>query len=181
MSRLVNDLLLLARADAGAHLQLGPVDLAPVVRAAVREARLLSEGVAVRLDETPEEVWVNGDADRLTQVLLILLDNAVKYTPSGGQVTVRAELESERVRIVVRDTGVGISSSELPRIFDRFFRGDRARPMDGSGLGLSIARWIVDEHRGTISIQSVPNNGTAAILSFPAIEAPVDARLALVS
>ncbi len=181
MSRLVNDLLLLARADAGAHLRLGPVDLAPVLRTAVREARFLSDGVTVRLENAPEEVWVNGDADRLTQVLLILLDNAVKYTPGGGHVVVRAELEGERVRVMINDTGVGISTDELPRVFDRFFRGDRARPMDGSGLGLSIARWIVDEHRGIIRIQSTPNNGTAATLSFPAIEAPVDAQLALVS
>ena len=102
MSRLVNDLLLLARADAGAHLQLGPVDLAPVLRAAVREARFLSDGVTVRLEEAPDEVWVNGDADRLTQVLLILLDNAVKYTPGGGHVMVRADQEGERVRVLFR-------------------------------------------------------------------------------
>ncbi|MFN0070389.1 MAG: sensor histidine kinase [Chloroflexota bacterium] len=181
MSRLVNDLLLLARADAGAHLQLGPVDLVPVLRSAVREARFLSDGVAVRLEDVPGEVWVNGDPDRLTQILLILLDNAVKYTPGGGQVMVSASLDGERVRVAVRDTGVGISTDELPRVFDRFFRGDRARPTDGAGLGLSIARWIADEHRGTIRIQSTPNNGTAATLTLTAIAAPVEAQLALVS
>lgn len=181
MSRLVNDLLLLARADAGAHLQLGPVDLVPVLRAAVREARFLSEGVTVQLESVPDEMWVNGDADRLTQVLLILLDNAIKYTPGGGMVTVSAKLDGDRVRIAVRDTGVGISADELPRVFDRFFRGDRARPTDGAGLGLSIARWIVDEHRGTIRLQSHPNDGTSATLTFAAIPAPAEAQLALVS
>jgi signal transduction histidine kinase len=181
MSRLVNDLLLLARADAGAHLQLGPIDIVPVLRAAVREARFLSDGVGVYLEGAPSEIWVNGDPDRLTQVLLILLDNAIKYTPGGGQVTVTMKQEADRLRIAVRDTGVGISTDELPRVFDRFFRGDRARPTDGAGLGLSIARWIVQEHRGGIRLQSSPDGGTSAVLTLPLIPAPADARLALVS
>jgi two-component system OmpR family sensor kinase len=180
MSRLVNDLLLLARADAGAHLQLLPVDLVPLLRSSVREARVLSEGVTVLLEEIPDRMFVPGDADRLTQVLLILLDNALKYTPSGGHVTVSAGVDRGSVVITVRDTGVGISSEELPRVFDRFFRGDRARPMGGAGLGLSIARWLVNEHSGTLRLRSAPDGGTIAVVTLPSIPLPVESELALV-
>lgn len=175
MSRLVNDLLLLARADAGQHLDLQPLDLQPLVLSAVRQARLLADGLSVELEDPVPDLWINGDADRLAQVLLILLDNAIKYTPPSGQVRVSVQRKGERVALGVSDTGVGIPPEELPRVFDRFFRGDWSRPHGGAGLGLSIAHWIVAEHGGSIRVESTVGQGTSATVSFPVVAAPAEA------
>lgn len=176
MSRLVADLLLLAQADAGQHLELEPTAVAPVVREAFRAARFLREGVSLELGAVPDEAWVQGDAGRLKQLLLILLDNALKYTPAGGQVTLSGESVtrgSERgIVLRVSDTGPGIAPADLAHVFERFYRVDRARSDGGAGLGLAIARWIADEHRGRLDVQSQPGEGSDFSLWLPAVPAP---------
>jgi signal transduction histidine kinase len=175
-ARLVGGLLLLAQADAGQHLTLAPTALGPVVRDAFRAARFLREGLELRLGDVPEETWVAGDADRLKQLLLILLDNALKYTPPGGRVTIdarhlsRAGIDGVAVRIA--DTGPGIPSEEQARIFERFYRADRARAAAGAGLGLAIARWLVEEHRGAIDVESTPGRGSLFTVWLPTIAPP---------
>ncbi len=188
LSRLVADLLLLAQADSGQHLPLAPVEVAPLVRDAFRAARFLRQGVELRLEEPASEVWVLGDGDRLKQLLLILLDNALKYTPEGGQVSIGARVtnggqallpvsgsdRARQVALYVADTGPGISQEDQSRIFERFYRGDPGRPSGGAGLGLAIARWIAEEHRGHIEVKSALGSGSTFALWLPATAAPTD-------
>jgi two-component system OmpR family sensor kinase len=172
-ARLVGGLLLLAQADAGQHLTLVPTEVGPVVRDAFRAARFLREGVELRLGDVPEETWIAGDADRLKQLLLVLLDNALKYTPSGGRVTIDAlhlsRAGDEGVAVRVADNGPGIPSEEQAHIFERFYRADRARAAAGAGLGLAIARWLVEEHKGAIDVESTPGAGSVFTVWLPTI------------
>ena len=169
MSRLVSDLLTLARADAGQHLPKSPVELAPLVREVARQARFLSEGgVEVALDRV-DEASVLGDPDHLKQLLLILADNAVKYTPAGGRVSLSAHRQNGSLRLVVADSGIGIGPEERERIFERFYRADPARSPGGAGLGLAIARWIAEEHGGDIEVQSSPGQGSTFTVRLPAL------------
>jgi signal transduction histidine kinase len=167
MSRLVSDLLTLARADAGQHLPRKYVELAPLVREVARQACFLSEGgVDVMLGQV-DEAAVQGDPDHLKQLLLILTDNAVKYTPEGGQVRLAALRDNGHLRLEVADSGMGISAEDQARIFERFYRADRARPPGGAGLGLAIARWIAEEHGGSISVSSRPGEGSLFVVDLP--------------
>jgi signal transduction histidine kinase len=169
MARLVADLLTLARADAGVPLRRQPVELDRVLLDVVGEVRHLGRGQ--RLEVTAfETVVVQGDADRLKQLLLILVDNATKYTAAGGRVTVSLQLVGGVAVFIVGDSGVGISPEEMPRVFERFYRADQARSRDagGTGLGLSIARWIAEEHGGTVELVSAPGTGTTATVRLPA-------------
>lgn len=168
LTRLVADLLVLARADAGVSLKQHPVDLDSVVLEAFRAARQLSQGQQVTL-EPFEPLRIDGDEDRLKQLVLILLDNALKYTPTDGQVTLGLQRQGTRAEILVRDTGMGIAPEDVPQVFERFYRADKARGHDpgGTGLGLAIARWIVEQHGGEITLQSQPGQGTLATVSFP--------------
>ncbi|HYY88389.1 MAG TPA: HAMP domain-containing sensor histidine kinase [Chloroflexota bacterium] len=177
MGRLVGDLLLLAQADAGQHLTLAPVAIVPVVQDAFRAARFIREDVELRLGDTPEEAWVEGDSDRLKQLLLILLDNALKYTPSGGRVTLAARAEGVSISLSVSDTGPGIQPEERARIFERFYRADLARGRGGAGLGLAIARWIVDEHHGSLEVESNPGRGSIFRVRLATIPVPAEARI----
>jgi two-component system, OmpR family, sensor kinase len=169
LSRLVADLLALARADAGIALQAQPVELDRVLLEALREARHLAREQTLLLDRF-EPVTVGGDADWLKQLLLILLDNALKYTPAGGEVSVSLWQEAERVLIRIQDTGVGIPEKALPHVWKRFYRADPARGADpgGTGLGLSIARWIIEQHQGQITLDSKPGEGTTVAILLPA-------------
>jgi signal transduction histidine kinase len=168
LSRLVADLLALARADAGVPLSHRQLDLDEVVLDAYREARRLSKGQALTL-EPFETTQVIGDEDRLKQLVLILLDNALKYTPANGHVTLGLQREASGSKITVRDTGVGIPPEDLPHVFERFYRADPARGRDpgGTGLGLPIARWIVEQHGGKITLESQPGQGTLATVNLP--------------
>ena len=161
LSRLVADLLALARADAGVPLKHTQVDLDGVVLEAVSTARALARGQVVMLDAF-EPVQVRGDEDRLKQMFLILLDNALKYTPAGGTVAVGLRRQRDTAELVVRDTGVGIPGHDLPHVFERFYRADPGRGRDpgGTGLGLPIAQWIAEQHGGQIDIASPPGGGT---------------------
>jgi two-component system OmpR family sensor kinase len=170
LTRLVADLLALARADAGVELRRDAVDLDSVVLDSFQTARKLADGRALQIDPF-EPVRTRGDEDRLRQLVLILLDNALKYTPAGGTVTLGLQQASEGAEISVRDTGVGIAPDDLPHVFERFYRADPARGRDpgGTGLGLPIARWIVEQHQGTISIDSAPGQGTQVVVRLPAL------------
>jgi len=168
LARLVADLLVLARADAGTSLHHRPVDLDAIVLEAFRGARHLSQGQQLVLDSL-EPARVEGDEDRLKQLVLILLDNAIKYTLGDGQITLGLRCQNPSVEILVRDTGIGIAPEDLPLVFERFYRTDPARNHDlgGTGLGLPIARWIVKQHGGEIMLKSQPGQGTTAIVRLP--------------
>jgi signal transduction histidine kinase len=114
-------------------------------------------------------VVVTADRTRLEQVAANLIDNAVKYTPAGGRVEVEIARSGDNARLQVRDTGLGITPDELPRIFDRLFRGDRSRAERGLGLGLSLVRAVVQAHGGTVDVQSEPGRGSTFTAFLPAL------------
>jgi two-component system, OmpR family, sensor kinase len=172
MSRLVNGLLALARADAGQALEGQPVALGPVVEEVVSQSRTLSGGQ--HLIESKIEpvgpIW--GNSDSLRQLVLILMENATKYTQPGGRIKVSLEENAGRVTLTVADNGAGISPEDLPHIFERFYRADRSRKAGGTGLGLSIAKWIVEQHGAVIQVTSTPGQGTTFTVSFAPINLP---------
>jgi two-component system sensor histidine kinase CiaH len=170
LTHLVADLSTLARVDSGQpDMAMAPLQLDQLVGRCGDEAQALAQSKGVRLSVRPAgPLAVSGDEQRLRQLLWILLDNAIKYTPAGGEVAVTAERSGDRAVVRVADTGVGIAAAELPRVFDRFFRGEEARRVaPGSGLGLAIARWIVQAHGGSISVSSTPGKGTVFTFSLP--------------
>jgi heavy metal sensor kinase len=169
--RLVGSLLTLAKADAGQiPIACEAVNLGELITAAVEQVRPVARQrhLELRVEHGPD-VTLEADEDLLLQLLLNLLDNAVKYTPAGGQVTVGWGADGRHVDLWVRDTGIGIASEHLPRIFDRFYRADKARSRaeGGAGLGLSICRWIVDAHGGSIFVESALGKGTAFTVKLP--------------
>ncbi len=166
--RLVADLLALARADAGLPLRRWRVELDRVLLDAFAEARPLARGQRLEIGQL-EPVQITGDPDRLKQLVLILVDNAIKYTPSGGRVTLELRRNDTSAAILVHDTGIGIASEDLPHVFDRFYRADPARSRDpgGTGLGLPIARWITEQHGGQITLASRPGEGTTVHVHLP--------------
>lgn len=177
MGRIVTDLLTLTRADAGERT-LAPRRLYvdDVALDAVSSVRVLAEqrGVTLVVSEF-EEAPAIVDPDLLRQLLVILLDNAIKFTPAGGRIVLGVRRVDGRATVTVTDTGMGIAATDLPRIYDRFYRGDDARQrVDGAGLGLSIAKWIVDAHRASLTVTSETGHGTAVTLQFPPVE-PVPA------
>ena len=182
MSRLVADLLLLAQADAGVRLDSQPVELDTLLLAVYRQARTMSQGAEVRLGHEDQAI-ILGDADRLKQLLLNLVDNALKYTPAGGRVTLSLYRTDGWVRLLVSDTGSGIQAEHLqpgptglPLIFERFYRADKARSraMGGTGLGLSIAYWIAQAHGGRIQVESEVGRGTTFTVWLPEERLNVD-------
>lgn len=179
MQRMVQDLLLLAQADAGITIEKRVVELDTLLLDVYRQARLIAGGVKVTLG-AEDQAQVLGDPDRLKQLFLNLMDNAIKYTPSGGEVTLSLERDTEGVRVAVIDTGVGIPPQDLAKIFDRFYRVDKARARvpaslglradgtgGGTGLGLAIVKWIVDAHDGKIDVKSEVGKGSTFTVWMP--------------
>jgi heavy metal sensor kinase len=171
-SELLENLLTLARADAGAAgLDIHPLDLGAHVRKAKERAEILSseKNLELVLNVPAAPVWVRADALAIDRLLLILVDNAVKYTPVGGRCEIELARDAQHAEITVRDTGQGIAESDLGSIFERFTRADRARSRNipGAGLGLAIARWITDMHGGTIAAQSKLGAGSAFQVRLP--------------
>jgi two-component system OmpR family sensor kinase len=164
--RLTNDLLALARSDAGRSLRSEPVPIAPLVDDVCRQAKLLGDQRTIGC-EAVTEVNARGDQDAIKQVLLILLDNALKYTPAGGAITIGAEKADRVVNIRIADTGPGIAPEDLPHIFERFYRSDEARSGDGAGLGLAIAQELIAAQHGEITVKSKPGKGSAFTVSLP--------------
>jgi two-component system, OmpR family, sensor kinase len=165
MSRIVTDLLLLSQADAGLSLRMGPVELDTIILEVYRQARAISNGVNIHLGHEDQAI-IRGDADRLKQLLINLMTNAIKHTASGGDVTISLYRDPEWVRIVVADTGRGIASTALPHIFERFYQAENANHK-GSGLGLSIAQWIAKAHQGEIKVESELGKGSTFTLWLP--------------
>ncbi|GBE57826.1 signal transduction histidine-protein kinase BaeS [bacterium BMS3Abin01] len=173
LNRLVDDLQQLSRAESGEE-QLNPVSipLAGFLERVRRkmEPRFVAKGVSLTIDGENEGVTVTADEDKLDQVMINLLDNALRHTDGGGGVTLSADRYEGRVFLVVADSGGGIPAADLPHIFDRFYRADKSRSRDsgGSGIGLTIARSYVEAMGGGISAASTPGTGTRITLSFPA-------------
>ncbi len=174
LQRLVEDLRLLSLADAG-QLQLirSDVDVERLLAGIAESAQAVAQDKGITLQvETPEEpLVVDGDADRLRQVVGNLVSNALRYTPAGGTVTLRVRSSGTRACIAIADTGPGISAEDLPYVFERFYRGDMARDRasGGSGLGLAIARALVEAHGGTIEVESVVGQGTTFTVDLPQV------------
>lgn len=166
MSRIVADLLLLSQADAGLSLRMRPVELDTVMLEVYRQARVIANGVHIQLGHEDQAI-IQGDADRLKQLLINLVTNAIKHTPSGGSVTLSLYREAEWIRIVVEDTGRGIASTDLPHIFDRFYQATSNTGQKGTGLGLSIAQWIAKAHGGEITVESELGRGSIFTLWLP--------------
>jgi signal transduction histidine kinase len=165
MRELVEDLLSLAKGDEGAPLNPRPHDLDALAAGAVDAARLSAgETHSIRHLPSPRPVVATFDPQRLEQAVGILLDNAVKYTPEGGEITVETARENGYARLEVSDTGIGVKSEEIGRIFDRFYRTDEARSVRGTGLGLPIARQIAEAHEGTLTVRSSPGEGSTFVL-----------------
>jgi signal transduction histidine kinase len=174
LGSIVDSLLVLARADTGERqiekerlfLDDLAIDAAGTARVVARQ-----KNVEVTVDEF-EEAPVEGDPALIRQLIMIVLDNAVKFTDAGGQVHVRVSMHEGAPTFAVEDTGIGIKQEDLSRVFQRFFRGETARSRtEGAGLGLSIASWIAREHGAEISLTSVPGKGTKVVVRFPRVTA----------
>jgi two-component system, OmpR family, sensor kinase len=190
MADLVESLLTLARADEGRYdLHREPVRLEPLVRDVFETAAILGEDAGLTIDLPDcEDVTVLGDPNRLRQLFLNLVTNAIKYTPRGGHVEISlTRRPHDEVALSVRDTGIGISASDLPHVFERFWRADRVRSRrvgsgdssmgldrGGFGLGLSIAQWIVQAHGGTLTVQSRLGRGSMFSVILPLAPGPSD-------
>jgi signal transduction histidine kinase len=168
LGRMVEDLGVLAQADSRTGVWLDAVEVAALLDEAAASGRLLAEARGVRLEAAIDaDGIVMGDDVRLRQLFAILLDNATRFSPAGAVVKFSATVDGGRLKLGVRDTGPGIDPDELPRIFDRFYRGVDQRQFEGSGLGLSIAQWIVQEHSGTISVRSQVGGGSEFLVELP--------------
>ena len=171
-THLIENLLTLARADAGAtELHFTDIDLVPHLEKLAEEAGILAagKGIQVSSELAAGPVRVSADPAAIERLLLIVIENAIKYTPSGGKIDVILSNGAGNARIEIRDSGIGISDKDLPHIFERFYRADQARSREtgGSGLGLAIARWIVDLHGGSIEAQSTLGNGSVIRITLP--------------
>jgi heavy metal sensor kinase len=169
---LVDDLLVLARADSGTdELRVAPVDLAAVARNVYEQVLTLAKPkhIQVSIDHAEEQVIVQGDEEALARLFLILLDNAVKYTPDNGQISFKVRSRDSHAEAIIRDTGIGIAAEDLPHIYDRFWRADkvRSRNLGGAGLGLSIALWIVQQHGGEIEARGEIGQGSQFTVRLP--------------
>jgi len=168
MGRLIGDLLSLARAESGARLEFAPVELDAVLVESVRRERQAASHVRMTV-ESVEPAVVDGDRDRLRELIGILLDNAARYTPPGGRVAAALEVRDGRAIVRVTDTGIGLDELDRKRLFERLYRGTRAREMrpSGTGLGLAIAHWIVESHGGTIELNNRDGGGSVATVDLP--------------
>ena len=173
LSRIVEDLFMLARQPINAPMVLlkEPLSLNKTVRDCARAAQVLAirKGVQLNTESDSESILLRGDDELLKRMILNLLDNAVKYTPEGGKISVALARHNGNARISVRDTGIGISQTDQAHVFDRFFRVDktRSRALGGAGLGLSIVAWIVESHGGKIDLQSTPGQGSLFTVELP--------------
>lgn len=169
MTRIISQLLMLARGYEGRiHFERDTVCLHDMVDAVCQELAGIAETQGICLyDEVPEDLMLACDQSLMTQLLVNLIGNAVKYGRTGGSVWVGAEEGADQVYLTVADDGIGISEEDLPHIFDRFYRADRARDRSGTGLGLAIAKWIAERHGGSIRVQSAQDRGTLFEVLLP--------------
>ncbi len=169
MKTLVEQLLFLARGDAGRHpLHMEKLDISALAEEVMEESRMIDSGHTYVL-KAGESVFVRGDGAMLKQAVRILVENAAKYSPADSRITLRACREGEKACLEVQDNGIGVSPEDARRMFDRFYRADAARNSEtgGSGLGLSIAKWIVGRHSGGFRVKSVEELGTRITIELP--------------
>lgn len=171
LSQVVNNLLEISRAESGqATMKFDLVNISKIAEDVCEDLEIIADEKHITLTSDIQEfVTLRGDSIRLHQVFLNIIDNAIKYTPDNGEVHVKVALENMKAVIVVTDTGIGIHEEDIPKIFDRFFRVDPSRSQDvqGNGLGLSIVRWIVEAHNGTITVSSTFGQGTTFTIILP--------------
>ncbi|HYF75921.1 MAG TPA: ATP-binding protein, partial [Symbiobacteriaceae bacterium] len=176
LTRLLDDLQVLSLTDAGqlplSRRPVDPMDLAEQTASAFRAAAA-GKGIDFQVDTTGQPPTIDADPDRIKQVLLNLLGNALRHTPPGGAVQLEVSSTATEVCFAVIDTGEGINPADLPHLFDRFYRGDKSRSRSGggSGLGLAIAKGIAESHGGTVTVASTPGQGSRFTLSLPIMKA----------
>jgi len=170
MSKMTADLLTLARSDSDqVQLVAESIQLDEILHHVVRDFKALVDQKNIQLTAEIHPIKMVGDKERLKQLFVILLDNALKYTKENGSISIKSSIKNSRAIIELTDTGIGIPKADLPYIFDRYYRGDksRTRHFEGSGLGLSIARWIIQSHAGKIRVMSNVGEGTHISVSLP--------------
>jgi two-component system phosphate regulon sensor histidine kinase PhoR len=172
LNNIISDLLTLSQIESGQYIwKRDHVKMTDVVERAMAVLKPLAQKKRHQISvEIPEGLpAVMGDGEKLAQVMINLLDNAIKYTPDGGRISIEAGLSSDKIQISVNDTGIGIPKKDLTRVFERFYRVDRARSRElgGTGLGLSIVKHIVEAHGGKVSVESEPGKGSRFTLSLP--------------
>jgi heavy metal sensor kinase len=175
-SGLIEQLMFLARADSGSEApHFAATNIADVLREACHQGSALAEAKQIAFQEhiSKDSMWIQGDAGSLRRLFLILIDNAVKYTPASGQIEVSLQRNDGFAVAQVRDNGIGIAEADLPNVFERFYRADKARTREsgGVGLGLSIGRWITEVHAGTIEVHSSPGRGSIFQIRLPIMKA----------
>jgi two-component system sensor histidine kinase VicK len=173
MSRLVSDLLQLSRLDyQKTRWVKEPISLVKIVEDVITKLAVTIKQKNMEVYQTFEDGFpmILGDRDRIEQVILNVIGNAVKYTPEGGRIRIKGSSENRRAVLSISDNGIGIPEEDLPRVFERFYRVDKARSRDlgGTGLGLSIAKQIIEAHDGTIAIDSRYGEGTTVTITLPA-------------
>ena len=182
MARLVEDLLTLARSETDdIRFEKVLLDLGEIATEAVREANILGRPRGIRIEVAVRKpLMLEGDPQRMKQVLMIVLDNAVKYSERGGTVRLDAAVEDGAIALAVRNRHAEIDAAELPRLFDRFYRGRDAAMLasGGSGLGLAIARWMVEKQGGTIALEREGADTIKVVIGFPAAQTLESARTA---
>lgn len=170
MSNISNSLQLLSE-DSDAMVGLEKVNIPEIITTVVNEVEMEArrQGITIRWEPPASQVFVLGDSFRLKQVIFNLVDNALKYNRSSGFVTITVHFENRMVSIQVADTGIGIATGDIPNVFDRFFRVDpsRSRQQGGSGLGLAIVKKVVEDHRGTVTVESIPGQGSTFCVRLP--------------
>jgi signal transduction histidine kinase len=168
---LVGGLLLLAQAESGElALNMGRVEMDALLMEVFQEMRVLAGNRVFLHIKEIDQLEIQADRDRIKQVLLNLVGNAIQYTPQGGEVLLSLAKVGNQARIIVRDTGPGIPAEDLPHIFERFYRAEKSRTRSksgGFGLGLSIAQWIVENHKGWIEVESKEGEGTTFTIWLP--------------
>jgi heavy metal sensor kinase len=173
LSRLVDDLLNLARADAGrVKLQVAEFYLNDLVAECCRSAQTLAAARGIALEcPAHDDVAFRGDEELVRRMVMNLIDNAIRYTPAGGRVTATLEARDGAVSIRIADTGAGIAPEAVPHVFERFYRGDKARSRQdgGFGLGLAIVKWIAESHHGSVEVESAPGQGSAFTVTLPRV------------
>jgi signal transduction histidine kinase len=176
MSRLVDDLVFLSRSETDTiRFEPRRTDLVTIVADAVHDGEILARtnAIAIKADYRTNPIWVTADAQQLKQALVILLDNAIKYSPRGRPVNLSMTVSDGHARITIRDKGLGIPAEEIPKVFERFYRGrsPKASRQPGSGLGLAIAKWLIEKHRGEITLTSEVGSFTEVVVRIPYADA----------
>jgi signal transduction histidine kinase len=166
---MINTMLMISKTEAGlSKLTKEDADLSAIVRQACELFEPIAEDKNVHLSgEVPDGIHLRGDTPMIQRMISNLIDNAIKYTPSGGMARVTVSKNRDRVIVTIKDTGVGVSQAELPRIFERFYRCDHSRSHPGIGLGLSLARAVARAHGGDIEVASAPNQGSIFTITLP--------------